>query len=332
MTLADDIRALLDAASGGGVVSVRRDGETVLEEAWGLADRRFGVAMTTDHRLAIASGSKAFTALVVASLVHDGVLAFDMPARSLLGDDLPLVGDDVTVAHLLAHTSGIGDYIDDDADEDAYLIPVPVSRLLGPEDYLPLLGGVPQATAPGERFAYCNAGYVLLALLAERAAATPFRALVHERVLQPAGMSRTAYLRSDDLPDDAATGYLELDGVVRTNVHHLPIVGGGDGGAYTTVEDVDLLWRAFVGGRIVPADLVATMTEDRAPATEPGRAGYGYGLWLPRGGAFSLVGADAGVSFSSMHDPATGTTATVIANDGGGAWPISRALRAALAT
>jgi CubicO group peptidase (beta-lactamase class C family) len=70
---------------------------------------------------------------------------------------------------------------------------------------------------------------VVLALIGERASGTPFHALVQERVCGPAGMADTAYLRSDELPRRAAIGYL-ADDAPRTNVHHLPVRGSGDGG------------------------------------------------------------------------------------------------------
>ena len=99
-----------------GVVRVERANKPEFVAAFGLADRAHEIRMTTDHRLAIASGSKGFTALAVMSLVEEGVLDLSTTARSLLGPDLPLVADDVTVEHLLAHRSGIGEYLDDDAD------------------------------------------------------------------------------------------------------------------------------------------------------------------------------------------------------------------------
>ena len=98
-----------------GVIRVNRAGATVLERAAGWAHRAYQVPMTVDTRLAIASGSKWFTALVALSLAADGTMPLATPARELLGADLPLVDDRVTVEHPLAHRSGIGDYLDESA-------------------------------------------------------------------------------------------------------------------------------------------------------------------------------------------------------------------------
>jgi CubicO group peptidase (beta-lactamase class C family) len=74
------------------------------------------------------------------------------------------------------------------------------------EQYLVVLDGHPTAFPPGERFAYCNGGFVILALIAERTSKTPVHELVRQRVCEPAGMSDTGFLRTDELPGRAAMG------------------------------------------------------------------------------------------------------------------------------
>ena len=128
-------------------------------------------------------------------------------------------------------------------------MPVPVHELATTEQYLAVLDGHPPKFAPGERFSYSNSGYVVLALLAERASGVAFHELVVERVCRPAGMVDTAFLRSDELPGRAALGYLELNGGWRTNVFHLPVRGSGDGGIYSTAADVRSLWAALSPAR-----------------------------------------------------------------------------------
>jgi CubicO group peptidase (beta-lactamase class C family) len=197
-----------------GVVRVDSAGAVVLEASYGLADRRCGVPVEPGTRLNLASGAKGLTALTVLALVERGVLALGTPARSLLGADLPLVDDAVTVEHLLAHRSGIGDYLDESTagDVNDYVMPVPVHRLAATEDYLQVLEGHPQTAPPGEGFGYNNGGFVVLALLAERAARAPFPDLVDELVARPAGLTATGFPRSDELAPGTATGYLDGTG------------------------------------------------------------------------------------------------------------------------
>ncbi|MFT3852563.1 MAG: serine hydrolase domain-containing protein [Ilumatobacteraceae bacterium] len=292
----------------------------------GLADRAHSVPIRPDTRFGIASGSKGFTAVTVVSLIVDGVLALDTPARALLGDDLPLIDDAVTIEHLLAHRSGIGDYLDEDAGGEItdHVMPVPVHRLATTEGFLAVLGGFPQVFTPGERFAYNNGGYVVLALLAERAAGMPFHDLVQQRVFDPIAMTGAAYLRNDELPGDVAIGYLFADGL-RTNALHLPVRGSGDGGAQVRLSDVANFWAAFFRGALVPPEWVAAMTTPRS-TTASGRMHYGLGFWLRRDGAAQLEGYDAGVSFRSVHHPDRRRTCTVVSNWSEGAWPVCEIL------
>ena len=314
----------LDVPPGfAGVVSVSRGDTVEFEQAYGLADRAHGIAATVDTQFGIASGTKGLTACAVIALIADGALQLESTARSLLGSDLPLIPDDVTVEHLLTHRSGIGDYVDEDLDEEVPLR-VPVQELDCAEAYLPALDGFPAKFAAGTRFSYCNSGYVVLAILSERVSGIPFPDLVASRVLRPADMVDTGFLRSDELPGRAAVGYLD-DG--RTNVFKLPVLGSGDGGAYTTVADVRRFWSALLDGRIVPSVWAQRMTQPSSSETgHPFR--YGMGFWLePTGPQVVLDGCDHGVSFRSVHDPSSGLTATVVNNTTDGAWPIARQLR-----
>ncbi len=238
------------------------------------------------------------------SLVQDGVLELGMPARPLLGEDLPLVGEHVTVEHLLADRSGIGDYLDEDdgLDLNAHLMPVPVHELASTQDYVRVLDARPAKFAPGTGFSYCNAGYVILAPVIERATGTPFHDVVRRRVCEPAGMGDTAFLRSDELPGRAVVGYLSVDGAQRSNVFHLPVLGSGDGGIYSTASDVHRFWSALLGGRIIRSDLVEAMLPRRSDLPTAHGVGYGLGFWLGEGDRIlTLEGYDAGVSYRSQH-------------------------------
>jgi CubicO group peptidase (beta-lactamase class C family) len=297
---------LAEAHGFSGVVLVTRGEETLVERAFGYAHIGYGVANAVDTRFAIASGVKGLTALVVVGLVAEGRLSLETTAREVLGEDLPLIDDRVTVEHLLTHTSGIGDYCDVDADP----------ALATSTDYLAALDGFPQRFPPGTRFHYNDGAFAVLGLIAERIAGIPFAELVRTRVTEPAGMTDTAFLRSDALPARTATGYLE-DG--RTNVFSLPVVGHGDGGIYSSAPDFRRFWPALLAGRIVPREWVGRMLRPHAD-------GYGLGFWLPRPGVAHLDGGDHGVTFWSSHQPSSGLTATLISNNHRGGGPLLRQL------
>jgi CubicO group peptidase (beta-lactamase class C family) len=325
--LEDSVDRLAAETGFSGVVRVDGAEGVRLARAYGLAHRGHHVVNEVDTQFAIASGTKGLTALTVVSLIEDGLFEPATTARSVLGSDLPLIGEEVTVEHLLGHRSGIGDYLDEDAVQDItdYLMPVPVHELATTEQYVRALDGHSSKFAPDERFSYCNGGYVVLALIAERASGTPFHELVTQRVCGPAGMADTEFLRSDELPGRTATGYLRIDGL-RTNVFHLPVRGSGDGGIYSTVADIHSLWSAFFSGRIVSRDWVAAMVRPRSNVPRESKR-YGLGFWLHGSSTAGILeGSDAGVSFRTVHDPVEHSTYTVISNTTEGAWPIARHL------
>ena len=306
--MSDALDRAIEESAFSGVVRVWDAGAITAERACGA-----GIELST--RLAIASGTKGLTAVTIAALIVDGELSFETTARSLLGDDLPLIASDVTVEHLLAHTSGIGDYLDEaaDADFEVWSLPVPASALRETGDYLAVLDGHPTKFAAGSQFEYCNGGYVVLALLAERATGVSFYELVGSKVLQPAGTTASGFFISDALPAGAVLGVLANGLSNRDNV---PYRGSGDGGAFTTLDDVDRFWRALFEYRLVPEAFVARKTGK-----------YGLGFWMSDDVPF-LEGCDAGVSFQSRYDPRTKSGYTVIGNTMRGAWPLVRALDA----
>ena len=310
-----------------GVATVHVGGRRTYERVSGWAHRAYRVPMTVDTRIAIASGTKGFTALAVMRLVEDRTLALDQPVRTLLGDDLPLVDDRVTVEHLLGHTSGIGDYLDEEGDwsPDDFVMPLPVHTLTTSEAFLPALEGFPQKFDPGERFSYCNGGFMVLALMLERATDEAYHDVVRRLVLSPAGLDHTDFLPLNALPGDAATAYVHDEGDL-TNTLHLPVLGNGDGGVFTTADDLDLFWRALLDGRIVSPATVELMTTPRHDVPEEAKR-YGLGFWLHgTGHALILEGYDAGASFRSTHLVDSATTVSVLGNSSEGGWPVIGAL------
>jgi CubicO group peptidase (beta-lactamase class C family) len=324
----DDLTAAVDGIADdvrlSGAIRVDLDGVVACERAYGFANRTYGLPNAIDTQFAIASGGKGFTALTVMSLIETGQLSLDTTARSLLGDDLPLIDGRVTVEHLLGNRSGIGDYIDESLDHqsDDYVMPVPVHELDTTEQFVRILDGYPMKFEPGEQFAYCNGGFVVLALIAERAAGVPYHDLVLQRVLDPAGLADTRFLRSDQLPARAAIGYLYDEGL-QSNVFHLPVRGNGDGGIYTTLADSHALWDALFGGQVVSPENFAMMTRVHSDPPDESQQ-YGLGFWVDEAtDAVSLHGFDAGATYVSARLRSQGHTYTVFSNTSRGAWPVS---------
>ncbi len=331
----------IDEDAFSGVISVRQGDATLYERAVGYADRSNRVPNTLATRFGIASGTKFLTALAVGRLIAAGRLSYWARLNDCVELNFPRYSPEITIRHLLTHTSGIPDYYDEEkvTDFDNFVLNVPCYELRGPRDYLPVFPDDEMKFEPGARFSYCNGGYILLGVVIEEMSGIPYREFVAREVFQAAGMGRSGFFAFDRLPDETALGYIEEAGGWRTNIYNLPIVGASDGGAYTTVGDLAKLWQAFWAFTILPKELVGAYAE---PYVQAGRAGehkyYGHGLWIREGEAalggrgreVYMEGIDAGVSFMSGVNRDTRLQVTVISNTTEGAWPALRDIRAAL--
>lgn len=326
-TARERLAAVLDEHAGdgrfSGVVRVEQGGEVLLSRALGSADRSARSPNTPDTRFGTASGSKTFTAAAVARLVDEGRLSFDARLADCLPLRFPRFDPGVTLHHLLTHTSGIPDYFDESVTTDyaALWRDRPASSMRTPADFLPMFQDLPQVFPPGARFAYNNAGFVVLGLVVEHASGMPFARFVETRVFAPCGMTDSGYFALDRLPERTASGYAieEASGTWRANVGMLPVVGGPDGGAFTTAADMSRFWTALLEDRLLSPRTTRRMLAPHARAPEEGQGTwYGHGVWLTRNGSdvasIYAMGADPGVRFRSSVHPGRAVRVTVLGN------------------
>lgn len=320
-----------------GVIRVRHQGAVLYERAAGYADRSNRVANTLATRFGIASGTKFFTALAIGKLIAAQQLSLDTRLRDCIALNVAHYSPEITIRHLLTHTSGIPDYYDEEqiADFDSFAVSVPWYALKGPRDYLAVLPDAPMKFAPGARFAYSNSGYILLGVIIEELTGQRYQDFVAQALFKAIGMDRSGYFALNRLPEQTALGYIEDAQGWRTNIYNLPIVGASDGGAFTTLDDIETLWRAFWGGAILPQTLVELYARPYVQAnTRRGNTFYGHGLWIYDDGGPGreefITGSDAGVSFKSIVQRAHDLQITVIANTSHGAWPVLADIDAAL--
>lgn len=323
------IRKIHDQAndiSFSGVISVSYSGRTH-EEAFGYRNRANETPNTTDTRFGIASGTKGFTALGIGALVEQGKLSLETTARSILGDRICNLHPEITIRQLLAHTSGMGDYYDEeDIDEkDDFVLSIPVQNLISPLDYIPLLEEKKQKFEPESKSSYSNSGYIALAAIIEIASNVSYQKFIEEQILSKAGMSRSGFFRSDALPENTALGYISEEEPLRTNLFHLPIQGGGDGGAYSTIADMGRFWKGLKAGEIVSDSVIESFLK---PQNIVDKGMYGYGFWIDdKRDHIELVGHDAGVSFYSATSRTKEDGFTVISNTSTGVWSLAKSIK-----
>lgn len=305
-----DLEAALAELELSGIAVITGPDGVQFERCYGMADRAAGVPNTPSTRFALASVTKMFTAATVLRLGVDPAA----PVVSLLPPERrpATLRPDVTVHHLLSHTSHLADYAEEEGPEEVDYAEIwndrPCYRFERPADFLPLFGELPPYGPPGPEFHYCNSGYVLLGLVIEEVSGLSYVDTVTREVFGPAGMERSGFFRSDEPVPDVAVGYLESG---RSNVFSVPVIGGADGGTQCTAADLDRFLRAVDDGSLLGErrDLMLTPHVSADPGID-----YGYGCFLYGDGRFGHGGGDPGVSALIQRIPSHDATVIVICN------------------
>jgi len=248
-----------------GVVLIAKDDEILLVKGYGMANVEQGVPNTAETVFHIASVSKPFTAAGIMLLADAGKVELDAP----LSDVIPEYShsDELTLHHLLAHTSGIPNINGFEEYDDIQL------HAQSPESLLEYFKDLPLEFEPGSRYSYSNSNYNLLALVIERTSQQSFGDYLRQRVLAPANTKSAAHYaeptaiiphRADGYSPDGLFGIRRapwLDWTAKT----------GNGSMVATVEDLFVWARAFFRGEIVSPEARALMLAEHTP-----NIGYGW--------------------------------------------------------
>lgn len=335
-------RARRDEFSG--VVLLRHGDDVLFECALGRASRRWPVPMTPAMRFDVASITKLFTSVAALRLVGDGRLSLDAGIVEVLDLSGTTISGDVTVRHLLTHTSGIADDADEEAGEDytALFADVPCYAVVEIADTLPFFVHKPPVFAAGSGCRYCNAGYQLVGLAIERISGRPFREFVRENVFEPAGMTRSGFFRRQDAVPDMAEGWdpdpAPGTGGWRQNIYSYPPIGDAAGGAVVAPADLVAFLQAVRAGRLLPAELTAAFLtpQVRHHDADGHQIWFGFGLEfdVAAGVVRSLYkdGINAGASAIVRYYPDADIDAVVLSNSERGAWPVIDDVHTAIRT
>jgi CubicO group peptidase (beta-lactamase class C family) len=344
------VEAILDEHEFSGVVHLVGDrGESPLTIERGLADRANGIPNTIATRFAAASVSKLVTGMTVARLVDSGALTWPAPYAGLVAPEWRPAAMDpsITIEQLLTHTSGFGDYFDEEGVEPYETIwtRTPATTIRGPRDFWPLIRDRPQVAPPGTRGFYNNGAFVLVGIALEELTGLRFPELVAREVFEPLGMADSGFWALDAIVPGLAIGYLPPDAAAapgsresswRTNVYAVPAMGGPDGGVQTTAPDLIRLLDGLAGrGEAASFLSAATRGHLIGPHADDGedfRFGCGV-LHVGEGPSnrFGHTGEDPGASARAWLYPATGERLAVLSNVTDGAGAVSRAIDAVLA-
>jgi CubicO group peptidase (beta-lactamase class C family) len=258
-----------------GTVLLAKDGNVLLEEAIGLASKSYEVPNKMDTKFNIASVGKMFTAVAVTQLVEQGMLSFDDPIRKYVSAEWlsPEISEKIQIKHLLAHTSGIGDYF-----RDAYAqCKVPFFRDLA--DYKSLIVDDTLNFEPGTRFSYSNTGMLLLGVVIENVTNDKYFSHLKRNLFEPAGMINTDGFDKDSPVKNRATGYTKVyqNGEVGWNNHQFTRImrGSPSGGIYSTVQDLLKFDIALRSNKLLSERYMDILLKGR-PELNASFHGYGF--------------------------------------------------------
>jgi D-alanyl-D-alanine carboxypeptidase len=243
-------------------------GKDKFERSFGSSDLSGKVPITVATRFNIASAGKMFTAVGIGRLVEQGLIQFDSPISRYLRDLKPEIGA-ITVAELLNHTSGLGNYFDP-RNRAA------IENARTATDLVSLALAEPPAFSPGSKRAYSNSGFVLLGAIIEKVSGLTYADFIDKEILRPLKMSRTDF--------DASVAAVPMSRMspdrARKQAQPVPpafLRSSPAGGIYSTVEDLATFLTALNSAGLLRAD---TLSELLMPRPDPSAKDklYAYGF------------------------------------------------------
>jgi CubicO group peptidase (beta-lactamase class C family) len=318
-----------------GVVLITQGDAQLYDRAYGYASRPWKIPNTLDMRFDTGSITKLFTSVATLQLIDQGAFELNTGVIDFLGLEGTAISKDVTVFHLLTHSSGIGDDCEEEDGEiyeDMWKTKSNYS-VTQTADFLPQFVHKPANFPPGERCRYCNCSWILLGLMIEQVAGMTYRDCVRENVFARAGMARSDFFHMDRVHEDVAEGADPIeddDGRIagwKKNIYSFPPVGSPDSGAHVTAGDLDRFLRAVKAGELLSSELTEAFftPQVRDREIDDWVRWYSYGLWFYVDQADQVVccekeGINAGVSGMIRHFPEQDINVVILSNMEGGAW------------
>jgi CubicO group peptidase (beta-lactamase class C family) len=212
----------------GVALAVVKDGNVVLARGYGFANIEHQVPVTPETIFQSGSTGKQFTATAVMMLVEEGKLSLEDKITKYFPDP-PDAWHDITVRHLLTHTSGMTDYPSD----------FDLRRDYTEDELFQRIKTIPLAFQPGEKWSYSNLAYVMLGILIHKVSGKFYGDFLQDRVFKPLGMSTARIISEADIVPNRAAGYRLVNGQLKNQNWVSPSLNTtADGALYFTVYDM----------------------------------------------------------------------------------------------
>lgn len=269
----DQILAAYQDENTGASLLIIRDGEVSLQRSYGYADLEHRTKVKPETNFRLASVTKQFTAACILQLIQEGKLSLTTTLTEAFAG-FPAYGSEVTIKHLLTHTSGIPDYED-------YVADTAFNPQIKDQGVLDILMKLDSSYfTPGSKFRYSNSGYALLALMVEKYSGQPFASYLQQHIFKPLGMNATlAHIKGENIVTDRAYGYTWTDDHWERRDQSSTSAVLGDGGIYSNVLDLFKWDQALYTDRILPSHLIEEAFAYNQ-LTNGDTIKYGYGWHL----------------------------------------------------
>jgi CubicO group peptidase (beta-lactamase class C family) len=264
-----------------GSVLVARDGKIVYRKNVGLADREHQVSIGPETKFELASLSKVFTAVLVLQLAESGKINLFAPVSEYVPEFTRSDSRDITIHHLLSHTSGIQDFVG---------LNCPFAEWTRKE-FMDGLNKTPITFKAGSRFEYASSTYVLLRFVIEQVTGHSYEQNIRDHIFKLAGMTNSGIIKNNEILSSRAMGYVGTD---EGYTNALPIANHeifiGAASVYSTATDLLKFDQALHSERL----LSAASTERMYTIVEPP---YGYGWFISENGANGKIVSHGGDVF-----------------------------------
>lgn len=334
--LRDFIKALATENDFSGVIHFSQRNGDEYEEAFGYANMDWKVPNSTQTRFNTASISKIFTACGIVKLTEAGLLKLE----DKLCDHLEFFGNpfsrDISIFHLLTHSSGIADDADEEAGEEYSDIFAgkPNYRFRKASDLVENFIGKIPVFEPGIGCRYNNAGFVLLGLIIEKVTGMEYKQWIIENILASWGLMSTFFPSMDEVNSNTAEGYFkEQSGNEPTwkkNIYSFPPVGTPDGGIYSTVGDLSRLMRGLAEGEFFTSEYTQKLMSPKVLHTDYGniqhRMGFGFEFITADEHILYMKkdGSNPGVSAVMVYYPKSVTSLVLLSNTECNVWDMHK--------
>lgn len=268
--------AEIDSFSGS--VMVEKGDRVIYSGAFGYGDKSFKAPNRIDTKFNLGSMNKMFTSVAIAQLVEAGKLSYDDTLAKVLPDyPNKETAAKITVAELLSHTSGLGDFFKPEFFRDR-------EKYVKLQSYFPIFANDPLLFEPGTKWSYSNAGFIVLGVIVEKVSGQDYFDYVREHIFKPAGMNDTDSYGIGEVAPNLAIGYTRAEsydplgiGPREMNWQTLPLKGSSAGGGYSTAPDLMKFVKALRSGKLISPKLVEEITTGKREMGPGMRYAYGFG-------------------------------------------------------